>query len=91
MVFLISWTFDITITILDVIHCPVYYLKHGISETGFCVCLQVELTEVDLVDRASLYLQMGQKQRIAVSVAPILVGSTWSWRQNPVLEMSGFK
>jgi hypothetical protein len=29
----------ITVTVLDIIHCPVLYLKH-VSETGFCVHLQ---------------------------------------------------
>jgi hypothetical protein len=33
-----------TLTILDIIHCSVFYeyLKHDISETGFCLRLQVE-------------------------------------------------
>jgi hypothetical protein len=32
----------ITITILDVIHRPVFDLKHKVSETGFRLRLQVE-------------------------------------------------
>jgi hypothetical protein len=40
------WTRDfnmyVTITILDFIHNPVFYLKHDVSETGFCPRLQVE-------------------------------------------------
>jgi hypothetical protein len=39
------WYINITITILDIIHRPVFYLKH-VSETGFCLCLQVEPTQV---------------------------------------------
>jgi hypothetical protein len=35
-----NYTF-ITLTILDIIHRPVFYLKHDISENGLCV-LQVE-------------------------------------------------
>jgi hypothetical protein len=31
----------ITITIVDIIYCPVFYLKH-VSEAGFCLRLQVE-------------------------------------------------
>jgi hypothetical protein len=32
---------NITITILDIIHRPVYYIKHDVSETGFYLPLQV--------------------------------------------------
>jgi hypothetical protein len=34
--------FTVTITILDIIQLPVFYLKHDVSETGFCLRLQVE-------------------------------------------------
>jgi hypothetical protein len=34
----------ITITILDIIYRPVFYLKHDVLETGFCLRLQVEAT-----------------------------------------------
>jgi hypothetical protein len=30
------------ITILDIIHRPVFYLKHSVSETRFCLRLHVE-------------------------------------------------
>jgi hypothetical protein len=33
----------ITITILDNTHRPVFYLKHDISKTGFCLCLHIHL------------------------------------------------
>jgi hypothetical protein len=46
-----------TITTLDIIHGPVFYLKHGISETGFCLRLQVELSQVGQTDRASIRLR----------------------------------
>jgi hypothetical protein len=38
----------LTITILDIIHCPVFYLKHGVSETGFCqrIALSIESNRV---------------------------------------------
>jgi hypothetical protein len=39
-----QWYIKITITILD-IPCPVFYLKHDVSETGFCLSLQVGPTE----------------------------------------------
>jgi hypothetical protein len=37
--------FDVTIAILDIIHSPVFHLKHDILETVFCLRLQVGLTE----------------------------------------------
>jgi hypothetical protein len=36
------WYINITITILEFIHRPVFYLKHKVSETEFCFRLQVE-------------------------------------------------
>jgi hypothetical protein len=35
------WYVNITATILDTIHRPVFYLKQGVSETGFCLGLEV--------------------------------------------------
>jgi hypothetical protein len=43
-----------TITILGIIHRPIFYSKHSVSETGFCLRLQVEPTRLCPVDRASL-------------------------------------
>jgi hypothetical protein len=43
-----------TITILDIIHSHVLYLKHDILETGFCPWLQVEHTQLGPTDRLSL-------------------------------------
>jgi hypothetical protein len=48
--------YHITITILDIIHRPVFYLKHGVSETEFCLQHQVERTQVAPIDRARLCL-----------------------------------
>jgi hypothetical protein len=45
---------NITITILDIIHRPVFYLKYDVPENGFCLRLQVEPTESGPIDRASL-------------------------------------
>jgi hypothetical protein len=47
----------VTITILYFIHRPVFYFKHNISKTGFCSRLQVELTQLGPMDRASLCLR----------------------------------
>jgi hypothetical protein len=48
--------FFTTITILDIIHLPVFYLPRGVSETGYCLCLQVEPTRLGPLDRASFCL-----------------------------------
>jgi hypothetical protein len=31
---------------MDIIHRPVFYLKHNVSETGFCLRLQVDPTQM---------------------------------------------
>jgi hypothetical protein len=41
---------------LDIIHRPVYFSKHNVSETGFCLCVQVIPTQLGPIDRASPYL-----------------------------------
>jgi hypothetical protein len=38
------WYINVTITILDIIHRPNFYLKHDYLEAGFCLRLQVEPT-----------------------------------------------
>jgi hypothetical protein len=51
--------------VLDIIHRPVfiqkhrhdYISKHNVSETGFCLRLQVEPTRVGPIDRASPHLR----------------------------------
>jgi hypothetical protein len=35
-----------TISILDIIHRTVFYLKHDVSETAFCLRIQVEPTQL---------------------------------------------
>jgi short-subunit dehydrogenase involved in D-alanine esterification of teichoic acids len=50
---------------LDIIHRPVIYLKHrpvyiskhNVSETGFCLRLQVKATQLGPIDMASPYLR----------------------------------
>jgi hypothetical protein len=51
------WDIRITIAILDIIHRPVFHLKHNVSETGFCLRIQVEHTQLGLIDRPSVCLQ----------------------------------
>jgi hypothetical protein len=58
------WYINISITILDIILRPVFYLKHDVLETGFCLRLQVEPTQLGLRDRASLYPSTGDSTLI---------------------------
>jgi hypothetical protein len=37
---------NITVTVLDIIHHPVFYLKQDVSETGFCLHLQVDRSQL---------------------------------------------
>jgi hypothetical protein len=41
---------------------PVFYLKHNVTETGICFRLQVEPTQLDPTERASLCLRTGAAQ-----------------------------
>jgi hypothetical protein len=45
----------LTITILDIIRRPVFYIKHDVSEIGFCPRLQVEPTQVAPLDGAIMF------------------------------------
>jgi hypothetical protein len=38
----------------DIVHRPVFYLKHYVSETGFFLRLQMKPTQSGPIDRASL-------------------------------------
>jgi hypothetical protein len=42
---------------LDITRRPVYISKHDVSETGFCLRLQVKSSNLGPIDRANLYLQ----------------------------------
>jgi hypothetical protein len=49
---------------LEIIHRPLLfktpcyiYLKRNVSETGFCLRLQVKTTQLGLIDRISFYLR----------------------------------
>jgi hypothetical protein len=45
------------ILFLDIIHHPVLFKAQSISETGFSLYLQVELTQLCPIKRASAYLR----------------------------------
>jgi hypothetical protein len=40
-------------------HRPVYFSKHKVSETEFCLRLQVKPIQLGPIDRASPYLRTG--------------------------------
>jgi hypothetical protein len=81
----------ITLTILDIIHCPVFYYSN-VSETGFCLGLQVEPTQLGPIDRAvSGAVVCVRRQRLSLSVGPNWAGYNIRQTQNPVSETSRFK
>jgi hypothetical protein len=45
------------IEFLDINNLPVFYFKDNITETGFCLRLQVEPTQLGPINRASTYLR----------------------------------
>jgi hypothetical protein len=59
---------------LDIIHRPVcisnailfFYLKH-VSEAGFCLRLQVKLTQLGPISRLSLYLRIWKRRQNSFS------------------------
>jgi hypothetical protein len=65
-VHILNVTYFIAITILDIIHRSVFYLKHNVSETGFCLRLQAPYSD-------GHYLR---KRKLSLSMGPICVGST---------------
>jgi hypothetical protein len=69
------WYINITVTILDFIHRPVFYLKQDVSET-WCSLHEVH-TQVGPTDKASISLRSG-------------LSSTWRRIQNQVSETSIF-
>jgi hypothetical protein len=53
---------QLTYLLLHILCCwtyssPCFYLKHNVSETRFCLRLQVEPTQLGPIDRASPYLR----------------------------------
>jgi hypothetical protein len=57
---------NITITILDIIYSPIFYLKYDILETEFCIRVQVVLTQLDLINRVNLCLRIPATTSIRV-------------------------
>jgi hypothetical protein len=51
------------IMFLDVIQRPVYISKQNVSETGFCLRLQVKPTQLGPIDRAE-YVLLEDEERI---------------------------
>jgi hypothetical protein len=48
---IMSWTLSIVLSLSK--NHPVYFSKHNVSETRFCLRLQVKPTQLDPIDRAS--------------------------------------
>jgi hypothetical protein len=44
------------IVLTIIVHRPVYYLRRNVTETGFCLRLQVKPTQLGPINRASRFL-----------------------------------
>jgi hypothetical protein len=51
-------------------HRPVYISKHNVSDTGFCLRLQVKSTQLGPIDRANPYLRC--RRSFSVVLAHVL-------------------
>jgi hypothetical protein len=45
------------IMFLDIIHRPVYFSKHNVSDTGFCLRVQAKSSHLGTIDRAGPHLR----------------------------------
>jgi hypothetical protein len=43
-----------TVQILDIVHRPVFYLKHEVSQNGLCLRLRVECIQVGQIELVSV-------------------------------------
>jgi hypothetical protein len=68
------WYSNTTITILGIIHRPVFYLRHDASETGFCLHLQKALIEAASHRLRTPVCFCLRRQRLALSTGPTWVG-----------------
>jgi hypothetical protein len=48
---------DLKKIFLNAIHCPVFYLNDNVSDTGFCLFLQVKPIQLNLTYIVSTYLR----------------------------------
>jgi hypothetical protein len=60
---LYQWDLNITVTVLDIISCPVFCLKDDILETELCIRHQAESTQLGPIDRASHSLEHQQQHQ----------------------------
>jgi hypothetical protein len=61
---LCQWYINITLTFLNIIHRPVFYLKHDVSEMHFVFHLRVEPTQVGAIENVSLYQSEGSGDQL---------------------------
>jgi hypothetical protein len=72
--------YHIAITVLDIIHRPITYSKDDVSDTGFCLRLQVEPTQVGPIERTSFYRSRSYFTTDDLSVSV-------SWYQAPLWDL----
>jgi hypothetical protein len=70
----VTMVYDITITILDIIHRSGFYLEHNVSQTVFCLRLQVKPAQLSPIGKASLSPDV-VRERLGLSIGPNQIGS----------------
>jgi hypothetical protein len=73
---------NITVTILDIIHRPVFYIKHDVSDTGFCLRLQAKPTQmgpIELVSVPEVRKPFRNKRHFYVFLVPLVSKRCKSW------------
>jgi hypothetical protein len=74
---ILFWTLSIVLLLSKMASC--FYLKHNVSETGFCLRLQVKPTQLNQIDRASPYLRTNFLSRgiskLAANVSNVNISS----------------
>jgi hypothetical protein len=68
---------NITVKVMDIIH-----LQHSVSETGFCLLLQVELTHLGPINRPISYIFWAQLSTFHSAI---------SWAQLSRFQVQGFR
>jgi hypothetical protein len=63
---------NITVTILDINHRHDFYLQHDVSETGFCLRVQVEPSQISIKEEVSF---CPRGQRLAFSIGTFHVST----------------
>jgi hypothetical protein len=84
MYFKVVSMLHITLTILNIIHIPVFYLKRNVPQTGFCHRVQVEHTQADPIEYVELFSVSVRRQTGRHIVFRIVIVVLMHQRHRPI-------